>query len=107
MGDRLCLKITHNPFTSSYLHRVNEDQNFHNRLSFYLLYPWTWLVCVNVCVLVTTDYLVTEEKSVFVMVNHFVHLLYFRAYDLDYELICDFGIVIYIVSYFSWTNGVQ
>ena len=24
--DRLCLKITHNPFTSSYLHGVNEEQ---------------------------------------------------------------------------------
>lgn len=96
-----CLKITNNPFTSSYLHRVNEEQNFHNLLSFYLLYPWTRLVCVNVCVLVTE-----EEKSVFVMVNHFVQLLYFRAYDLDYELICDVWIVIYIFPYFRWTNGV-
>ena len=73
-SDPLCLKITHKPFTSSYLHRVNEEENFHNLTSFYPLYPWNRLVCV----------LVTEEKSVFVMVNHFVHLLYFRAYDLDY-----------------------
>jgi hypothetical protein len=61
------------------IYTVNEKQNFYNLLSFYLLYPWNRLVRVNVCVLVTE-----EEKSIFVKVNHFVHLLSFRAYDLNY-----------------------
>jgi hypothetical protein len=79
MGNRLCLKTTHNPFTSIHLHSVNEEHNCHNLMPFYLLYPWSRTYVSMYMYVFETK----EDKSLFEMVCHFVHLSYIRAYDLN------------------------